>query len=134
MSINSKTARFTRDSGEELSDMDAVSRCGPMALDMKASGKITRRMEKESSGMLTETYSMASGRMIRQMDTAYTHMLTELSTKATGKMIFSMDMALRLGPTVHAMKDTIKKEKSMEEALTCGQMAPNTLVTGLITK
>jgi len=49
-------------------------------------------------------------------------------------MTFSTDMALRLGPTVHAMKDTIKKEKNMEEALTCGQMAPNTLVTGLITK
>ena len=47
------------------------SKLGQMVHDMKGIGKIIKRMEKESSGMLKETYMMETSKEIKQTVTEY---------------------------------------------------------------
>ena len=57
----SKTEPFTPASGSTDSVMDLVARCGQTAAGMKATGSLTKQMDKESLFTLTETYMRVSG-------------------------------------------------------------------------
>ena len=54
--------------------------------------------------------------------------------KVIGKMIFNMDMELKLGLMDQNMKATTKTGRNMERAHIHGQMVPDMLGIGLITK
>jgi len=95
-------------------------RCGQMDQNMKATGELTRPMERAGLSCRTETYSRGygstanstvwvsasstkgksikgSGSTTRSMDKAKCHGLTEMSSKATSSTTTSPGMALSLG-------------------------------------
>ena len=74
MNINSKMEPSTKDNGAEQLDTAMESKFGLTVLVMRVSGKTTKHMERESSGMSTEMYSMVNGRMTRLTDTVFTLM------------------------------------------------------------
>ena len=47
---DSRMELYTKVSGEAQSDMDGVSRCGPMVPDTRVNGRITKLMARENSG------------------------------------------------------------------------------------
>ena len=61
-------------SGLALNGMGMGHKHGLMMLDMRGNGKTIKLMEKGSSGMLMEIYSMVSGLMTRPMVKVYIFM------------------------------------------------------------
>lgn len=78
---------------------------------MKATGAMTRPMERESSSMLMVMCTMASGKMIRLKDRELTLTLMEPITKDNGLMISSTDKELKAGPMVLDTKVIMKTAK-----------------------
>lgn len=54
-------ASFMMENGMETLEKDLVFKFGPMELDMKVIGRITRRMEMESSFTWMEIYIKGNG-------------------------------------------------------------------------
>ena len=69
--------------------------------DMRENGKITKYMDKVSSGILMEIFLKESGKMIRLMDLAYMFTQMDQNTKDIGKMIYRMDMELKYGNKIY---------------------------------
>jgi len=59
--------------------VDLVFKSGPMEVNMKESGVMTRLTEKVSFGTQTEIFMKASGSMIKLMDMAYMFITMELA-------------------------------------------------------
>ena len=64
--------------------MDLEHKSGPMERATKAIGKITGHMVKESSPILTETFTRATGSMIRLTDTEFTFMSMGRAMRVNG--------------------------------------------------
>lgn len=82
---------FTGVSGRMKTDMDMVFKFGQMGQSMKASGKITKHMERVNFGMRMVMFLTANGKMIRRTGTEFTLMLTVRNMKASGLMIYNTE-------------------------------------------
>lgn len=74
MSLYLKMEQCTKGSGRYRTDTVMVSKYGQTGPSTKDFGRITKPMERESSGMLMGTYSMDNGRKTRRMASEYTLM------------------------------------------------------------
>ena len=83
-----------------------VSKCGPMVLCMKDTGRTTKQTAKEDLSMQMEMSTMVTGRMTRPMASEYIVISMELVTRATGKKINSMARGSRPGPMERATRET----------------------------
>ena len=103
---------------------------GPMALNMKASGRTIRLMVTVHSGMFMETNMKAIGREIRLMAKESTPIPTVPRMTVCGETICNMDTVSSTGMTPVSTKENITRVRSMEKALIHGKMAPNIPVSG----
>jgi hypothetical protein len=101
---------------------------------MRASGEITRRMERESFFMLMVIYMMENGRMTKLMDMGSIYTQMGRVIRENGNKTYNMDLALKLGLMEVNFKDIIVKAKNKEKASTLGKMAAITRGIGKTTK
>jgi len=110
------------------------NRPGRMVLNMRATGKTTRPMERVGFSTLTEMSMKETGMKTRRKATVFTFISMELDTKANGLKISNVVLARKLGLMAQPSKATMKMESSMAKAITFGQMALNITGSGTTTK
>jgi hypothetical protein len=79
------------DNGKEIIVMDKEHKFGLTEQSMKATGKITKHMVKELSGMFMVMFIRAIGKEIKLMEKVNILIKMAQHTMATGKMIYNMD-------------------------------------------
>jgi len=130
----SKMEPATQESGSvtrRMLDMATGFRYGPMVLNTRASGSITKPTGKVRFGTCTETSISGSGAMTKLKEEVSTRMQTGQSMTVSGEMTCSMAMALRCGSMVASMRDSTSLVVNMAEANTIGRMAVATQAIGL---
>lgn len=97
--FSSKTVLSMKESGmcRQENEMVEEYKCGLMAHDMKAIGKMIRLMAEVGSFMLMGMFMRENGRTIRVKDTACICILTVLSTRENGSRINRKGMDLKHG-------------------------------------
>ena len=120
--------------GLEASETVLVSKSGQMALSTRANGRIIELMEKESSFISTEIFTMVTGLTIRQMATESIIISTVPCTKDTGEMTCSTAKEKKAGRMAQSTKELTWLERSMESASTAGTMEASIQATGKKTK
>ena len=91
-------------------------------------------MEKASSYMLMETFTMVFGQTIKQMALVSINMSMAQCMKENGRMICSTEEVLRLGPIKVATMVTTNSAANMVLEATAGTMEASTQETGVKTK
>jgi len=69
--------------------MDMVFRFGLMVLNIKASGKTIKLMDRENSGILTMIFFKVNFLKIEQMGLVFTFILMAQNMREIGRMIYS---------------------------------------------
>ena len=95
--------------------MEQVHKNGPMAQNMKDTGRKTKQTDKVNLFMRTVMFMKANGSMIKLMEKVLTPMLMVHTTMATGSMISSTATVWRAGPMVPNMKETTSMERRKEK-------------------
>ena len=88
---------------DKISEMEEVSKSGPMVLDMMGSGKKEWLMAEEDWYTPTVMFTSVSGNMIRLMDMEFNKIIMEVDTKDNGLMINNMGTVLKPGLMVQLM-------------------------------
>ena len=109
MNLFLKMAQFTKVTSAKVSDTAPVFKYGLMAPSTKASGVITKPMERVSSGTQMETSMKVNGKTTRPMVMVSTFMSMALDTKVTGRMICRMVPVLKAGLMAHVTTAAIGK-------------------------
>lgn len=154
---HSKMEQSILDNGIQVSEMVLVVKCGQMVQDMKAIGNLIKLTVKENLSMLTEIFTRASGSMTKLMEKVLIRMPTELTIMEIGSTINNMVSEWSPGLMVLSTKEIISMErKRVKENLhllmevitkvnlnktryvdtesTTGQMVSNMMDNGVIIK
>lgn len=99
---------------------------GLMEIFMKANGKTTNQMEKDSLNTKMEMFILVNGSMITLMAMENIFTRTELITQDNGSMINNVAKAKSNGRMVLYLQEIIMKEWKMEKENLNSQMAPHT--------
>ena len=92
-----KTKLDSKDNGKEITDTGLVFRYGLMVQNTRVTGRITKLMDKEPSGMCMVTNTMENGREIKLMVLENTLIATVQLMKVIGRMIFNMEKVQSFG-------------------------------------
>lgn len=107
----------TKENDKMVKNKDTVFNSGPMAQDMKVTGRMTKQMVMGGFCMQMEMSMKEIGVTTRHMGKERISIQMEHNTQEIGLRISSMDKVLRHGLMVHAMKATTKMVKKMAMAL-----------------
>ena len=94
-------------------ERDRVPKYIRMVINIKESGIMTNRMEKDSFGIRMGITTTDSGSTPKLMDKAYIHQQMDQFTTGSGKTIFNMGKAKRLGLINRTLRANIIKEQNM---------------------
>jgi len=107
--------RLTRASGSMVCAMVSELNFGQMAVDMKVSGEMIKRMDRENLSTQIAIYMKDSGSTTRPKEWVPTPMLMERTTRVSGSMTSSTVMVSNLGQMVLDTRATTKMVKKRDK-------------------
>ena len=113
--------------------MDSGFKYGKMAPSTKANGRTIKRMAKECSGTLMETFTRENSKTTNRTALEFFIAQTGQCTRVCGLTMCSTAKVRQAGQMAQVILETIRKEEEMELGLTSGLMATVIVANGLIT-